>query len=76
MNVNGIESDEEDEGLDSREGGSDDDGGASLLEDAAMVVTNERQWREATLYNHGAVVLPESRTGIEHFNRALRLMQV
>jgi len=76
MNVNGIESDEEDEGSDRREGGSDDDGGASLLEDAAMVVTNERQWREATLYNHGAVVLPESRTGTEHFNRALRLMQV
>ena len=37
-----------------------------------MVVTNERQWREAMLYNYGAMVLPEGRNAMEHFTRALR----
>ena len=63
MNVNGIESDEEEDDY------TDSVNSAALLDDAAMVVTNEKQWREALLYNHGAVTLPEGRTDFDDLNR-------
>jgi hypothetical protein len=68
VNVNEVESDDEDE----RERRGDitiEDGGESLLEDAAMTVTNGRQWREALMYNFGAITLPSGSRAAEDFDR-------
>lgn len=68
VNVNEVESDDEEE----RERRGDitiEDGGESLLEDAAMTVTNGRQWREALMYNFGAITLPSGSRAAEDFDR-------
>jgi hypothetical protein len=41
-----------------------------LQDDTNLVITNEVQWREAFLYNVGALVLPEGDEATSHFDRA------
>jgi hypothetical protein len=41
----------------------------SLLTDAALPITNRHQWREALLYNYGAVALPEGEAATAEFDR-------
>jgi len=45
---------------------------SSLMDDSAMEITNEVQWREAFLYNVGARVLPEGDGSAEEFDRTFR----
>ena len=40
-----------------------------LIDDSALIITNEVQWREALLYNFGARVLPEGDGAAEEFDR-------
>lgn len=40
-----------------------------FLEDSALSVTTHSQWREALLYNHGAVSLPEGEGATAEFDR-------
>jgi len=46
---------------------AEDDVNAALLQDSALSVTSSVQWREAMLYNYGAVTLPEGRFGVVHY---------
>lgn len=46
--------------------------GAALMDDSALEITNEIQWREAFLYNVGARVLPEGDDATDEFDRAFR----
>ena len=39
------------------------------LQDSALSVTSSVQWREAMLYNHGAVTLPEGTVASAHYRR-------
>lgn len=39
-----------------------------LVDDSALVITNEVQWREALLYNFGLTVLPEGQGAAEEFD--------
>jgi hypothetical protein len=41
-----------------------------LVEDSAMNVTGISQWREALLYNIGAVTLPEGNNALNEFDAA------
>jgi hypothetical protein len=41
----------------------------SLLMDASLPITNRHQWREALLYNYGAVALPEGEAATAEFDR-------
>jgi hypothetical protein len=41
-----------------------------LQDDTNLFITNEVQWREAFLYNVGALVLPEGDEATSHFDRA------
>jgi hypothetical protein len=41
-----------------------------LQDDTNLLITNEVQWREAFLYNVGALVLPEGDEATSHFDRA------
>lgn len=70
FNVDGMESDESD-GNDEED--SHRDGGTSnldrLLCDSALPTTNQRQWREALLYNYGTVVLPDGEEVRKEFDR-------
>ncbi|CAB9528357.1 expressed unknown protein [Seminavis robusta] len=45
---------------------------SALLDDAALVITNEIQWREAFLYNLGSRALPEGPGAVAQFDRAFR----
>jgi len=45
---------------------------SQLLEDEALEITNEVQWREAFLYNVGATRLPEGDGATDEFDRAFR----
>ena len=85
LNVEGIESDseEDDEGFveednyehehgDAHGGATSYASDATLLEDDALPTTNRSQWREALLYNYGAVSLPEGPTATAEFDRIFR----
>lgn len=41
-----------------------------LQDDSLLLITNDRQWREAFLYNVGARVLPEGDEAADEFDRA------
>lgn len=63
-------SDDEDGGDD--ETNSHDNNGdkqSLLVDDSALVITNEVQWREALLYNFGVATLPEGDDAAETFDR-------
>lgn len=62
LNVDGLESESEDEGSNSYEGMADPDEGF-------FSVSTRRQWREALLYNYGAVSLPEGEDARAEFDR-------
>lgn len=49
--------------------GADNDVDVALLQDSALSVTSSVQWREAILYNHGAVTLPEGTVAAAHYRR-------
>jgi F-box domain len=58
-------------------GGEDDDKNFRLLcDDKTMKVTNEIQWREALLYNFGALTLPEGEHASDDFDRMFVFRQV
>lgn len=40
-----------------------------LVDDSALVITNEVQWREALLYNFGVTILPEGNGAAQEFDR-------
>ena len=42
---------------------------SALLRDSALSVTSNVQWREAMLYNYGAVTLPEGRIAAAQYRR-------
>lgn len=42
---------------------------SALLQDSALSVTSNVQWREAMLYNYGAVTLPEGRVAAAQYRR-------
>jgi hypothetical protein len=67
LNVDGMESDSEEETMDVDRQMFCYDG--QLLEDHALPTTSRRQWREALLYNYGAVALPEGEAARDEFNR-------
>ena len=48
---------------------TDGDVYVALLQDSALSVTSSVQWREAMLYNYGAVTLPEGRVAAAHYRR-------
>lgn len=50
--------------------GEEDEPINELQDDAALLITNEIQWREAFLYNVGARVLPEGDEATDEFDRA------
>jgi hypothetical protein len=45
---------------------------SALMDDSALVITNEIQWREAFLYNVGSRILPEGPEAASQFDRAFR----
>jgi len=47
----------------------EDDVEGALLQDSTLSITSSVQWREAMLYNYGAVTLPEGRVAAAHYRR-------
>jgi hypothetical protein len=67
LNVEGLESDSEEEDMELDGQGLTND--EVLLGDRALPTTSRRQWREALLYNYGAVSLPEGGAAQDEFDR-------
>jgi len=72
LNVNGIESDDEEEFDPPTKRGRRTI--VDLLDDSSLTVTNRWQWREALLYNLGASSLPDGPQAVAEFNRAWNQM--
>ena len=68
LNVQGVESDSEDEDCSSNSFDWLTEEGR-LLADRALTVTSRTQWREALLYNYGSIVLPEGTRAKDEFDR-------
>lgn len=71
LNVAGIESDSEDENDTTPKSlpNAPHSHPPSLLDDSVLSVTNRWQWREALLYNYGAITLPEGEGAEAEFDR-------
>jgi hypothetical protein len=69
LNVDGLESDSEDEDVVEVADPQNHDSETLLLDDADLAITNRCQWREALLYNYGAVSLPEGEIAKSEFDR-------
>jgi hypothetical protein len=64
-----MESDSEEEGNGFNSRQEPDDTSSLLLEDQALPTTSRRQWREALMYNYGAMSLPEGEAARNEFDR-------
>ena len=83
LNVNDIESDSDEDGTEEilQEGDVELDHGSNssyalLLDDASLTITNRQQWREALLYNYGAVSLPEGENAVSQFDRIFQSLRL
>lgn len=69
LNVQGMESDSEDEEEMTTTPGARSTEEGRLLADRALPTTSRFQWREALLYNYGSILLPEGESAREEFDR-------
>ena len=85
FNVNELESDSEEDVADDTLQHIGEDGNicscnlhadASLLDDSSLTITNRQQWREALLYNYGAVSLPEGDNAVSEFDRIFQSLRL
>eukprot|EP00549_Striatella_unipunctata_P004593 CAMPEP_0118692042 /NCGR_PEP_ID=MMETSP0800-20121206/11034_1 /TAXON_ID=210618 ORGANISM="Striatella unipunctata, Strain CCMP2910" /NCGR_SAMPLE_ID=MMETSP0800 /ASSEMBLY_ACC=CAM_ASM_000638 /LENGTH=503 /DNA_ID=CAMNT_0006589925 /DNA_START=33 /DNA_END=1541 /DNA_ORIENTATION=- len=69
LNVDGIESDSEDEQEPEPSNNKRRRPSSTLLDDSSLAVTHGWQWKEALLYNFGAGALPEGKEATQEFDR-------
>lgn len=62
-------SDDEESNMDEVVPDNNDDKQSLLVDDSALVITNEVQWREALLHNFGVATLPEGDDAADIFDR-------